>query len=99
MKTATQYREEVLALRRSITEEHEAKVRIFLHTMELLKPVQEGSELHTIREGVRSGKYHLRGIMCDKCGVELVSDGSQNFSNPPTITHICCECGARYLIP
>jgi formylmethanofuran dehydrogenase subunit E len=99
MKTATQYTEEVLADRKKITEEKEARVKEFLHTMEMLKPAQEGSDLHGIREGVRSGKYHLRGIMCDKCGFELVSNGSQNLSNPPTITHICCKCEARYLIP
>lgn len=99
MQTATQYTEEVLAIRKKMAEDQEAKVRDFLEVLDKLPPAPLDSDLHCIREGFRSGKYHLRGLICDKCGVQLVSDGAQNLSNPPTITHICCGCGERYLIP
>ena len=98
MKTATQYTEEVLALRKAAIKAHQDKVQSFLDLMELLKPVQAGSALHVIREGVREGKYKILDIMCDKCGVQLVAS-EYTESIPLTRDAICCECGAHYVIP
>ena len=96
MKKISEYKEEKAAEVLEGIKIREAKIQEFLGK---LSPIQDDPH-HTaqVREGVRDGIYKLMDLACDKCGTQLVSNVRQNFSNPPSMWYICCECGEYYLV-